>query len=245
MRKITLANITKSFTLEQKAHRNALAKSLALFSKTPASPLAPSAHHAPVLRSLSLDVDAGDILGIIGNNGCGKSTLLRIIAGIYEPDSGSVITHGKVVSIINLGTGLRDRLTMRDNIYLVGSLFGMSNQAIRESFDSIVDFSELGDFIDAKIFQFSLGMAQRLAFSIAIHSNPDILLCDEVFEVGDEHFRKKSADKIRSLASAGMAVILVSHDMDIIEKNCNRIVRIEDGSIVPWQASHMNESRRA
>jgi ABC-type polysaccharide/polyol phosphate transport system ATPase subunit len=184
-----------------------------------------------VLRGVSFSVDSGEILGIIGKNGSGKSTLLRIISGIVEQDKGEVAINGKTISLINLTVGLKDRLTMKDNIFLIGSLFGMSQKEIIKRYSSIVNFAELEQYENTKIYQFSSGMRQRLAFSIAISSEPDILILDEVFEVGDEKFKKKSSDKIKELAKKGGSVILVSHDMDLINKNCDRIINIDGGKI--------------
>ncbi|MEI7810114.1 MAG: ATP-binding cassette domain-containing protein [bacterium] len=185
-----------------------------------------------VLNDVSIAINKGETVGIIGENGSGKSTLLRIIAGIYKADKGDVFINGKIISLINLGVGLKERLTMKDNIFLMGSLLGMSNKNIIEKFDDIVLFSELEDFVDTKVYQFSAGMIQRLIFSIAINANPDILLLDEVFEVGDENFREKSAKKIKDLVNTkNVAVILVSHELEMIEKYCDRAILIKKGKI--------------
>ena len=183
------------------------------------------------LDNVSVSVYGGEVLGIVGENGGGKSTLLRIMAGIYKADSGRGFVRGKVVSLLNLGAGLKTRLSMRDNIFLVGSLFGLSKKEIKRSFKSIVGFSDLGGFEDTKLYQFSEGMKERLAFSITIHCKPDILLLDEVFAVGDEEFRVKSAEKIKHLASSGAAVVFVSHELWMIEKFCDRVIWIEGGKI--------------
>ena len=186
-----------------------------------------------VLNNLSIVICPGEIVGIIGENGSGKSTLLRIIAGIFKADRGSAEINGKIVSLINLGVGLKERLTMRDNIFLMGSLFGLSYGEIKSRFDSVVEFSELKEFIDTKIYQFSAGMIQRLIFSIAIYSSPDILLLDEVFEVGDESFRKKSAEKIKELVKNDkISVLLVSHDLEMVEKYCDKVLLLRKGQII-------------
>lgn len=226
MKKIQLSNISKSFNIGIEKKLSALAAIIASLSSRE------SKKRFTALNKVSLEISSGEIVGITGNNGSGKSTLLRIIAGIYKPDSGTIYIDGKVISIINLGVGLIERLPMRDNIFIVGSLFGMSKKSIREKFDSIVEFSELQQFKGTKIYQFSAGMIQRLAFSIAIHADPDILLLDEVFEVGDESFRKKSSEKIKELARNGAAVILVSHDHELIERNCTSVIRLEHGRTV-------------
>ena len=225
MKKISTHHVSKKFKIGFKKRQSVLAH-LATF-------LAGREQKREIvaLDDISLDVDAGEILGLIGDNASGKSTLLRIIAGIYTQDTGDLITHGKIISIINLGIALKERLTMKENVYLVGSLFGVSQQQLHARFDSIVDFSELNPFIDTKIYQFSAGMLQRLAFSIAIHSDPEILLLDEVFEVGDEHFRKKSSEKIKKLVAGGVAVIFVTHDLEMIRRQCHRVVWLSNGKI--------------
>ncbi len=225
MIRVHLKNINKKFKLGFKKKQNVLNRVIdACMSRE-------QKKEVTVLNTISLEVHSGQVLGIIGNNGCGKSTLLRIIAGIYSPTSGEISIHGKIISIINLGVGLKERLTMRDNIFLVGSLFGMSQKSIQERFTSIVAFSDLQECIDTKLYQFSAGMIQRLAFSIAIHAKPEILLLDEVFEVGDENFRKKSSEKIRELVSQGVAVIFVTHDLDMITKQCHKVMWLADGKI--------------
>lgn len=223
---IIAKNISKKFKMGIKKHQGLLARVLDFFSGREQK------KEVEVLKDVYLELRVGEIVGIIGKNGSGKSTLLRIIAGIYNQDTGTIEARGKIISLINLSAGLKDRLTMRDNIFLVGALFDLNNRQIKEKFNQIVKFSELGDFVDTKLYQFSQGMLQRLAFATAIHSNPDILLLDEVFEVGDENFRRKSADKIRELVGSGISVILVSHELDIIEKYCNRVALVDKGKIL-------------
>jgi ABC-type polysaccharide/polyol phosphate transport system ATPase subunit len=186
--RIIVENISKKFKIGFKKNQGALERFISFFSgKEPKKTI-----HA--LKDVSFEVRKGEIVGIIGENGSGKSTLLRVIAGIYKQDEGKIITNGKVISIINLVIGLHLRLTMKDNILLISSFFGLSQKEIEKRFDSIVEFAELESFVNTKIYQFSEGMKQRLAFSIAIYCNPEILLLDEVFEVGDESFRKKSTE---------------------------------------------------
>lgn len=226
MKKIILKDISKSFNIGIEKKQSALAGMLSMLSSRE------SKKRFKALDSVSLEISAGEILGITGSNGSGKSTLLRIMAGIYTAESGTLEVNGKVISIINLGVGLIERLPMRDNIFIVGSLFGMSRNSIRDKFDQIVDFSGLQEFIGTKIYQFSAGMIQRLAFSIAIHADPDILLLDEVFEVGDESFKKQSGERIKLMAAKGMTVVVVSHDADIIERYCTRVIAMDHGRIV-------------
>ncbi len=223
--RITIENLEKEFSIGYFKKQSFLQFLLSLISGKELK------KKIKVLDSVFLSADLGEIIGIIGYNGSGKSTLLRIIAGIYDYKNGKVATNGKIISIINLGIALKDRLTMKDNIFLVGSLFGMSQKEIKEKFNSIVEFSDLREFVNTKIYQFSNGMLQRLAFSISIHASPQILLLDEVFEVGDEYFREKSANKIKELAGAGTAVVLVSHDLQMIEKHCHRVIWLDNGKI--------------
>jgi ABC-2 type transport system ATP-binding protein len=222
---IIVENLSKNFKIGFKRNQGALARILNVFSEKKTKRV------FNVLENVSFEVKKGEILGIIGNNGCGKSTLLRIIAGIYSFDSGSLITNGKIVPIIGLGTGMEPRLKMKDNIFIIGSLLGVSFKELKKNFNSIVEFAGLKDFIETQIYQFSDGMKQRLAFSIAIHSNPDVLLLDEVFAVGDKDFRKDSIKKIKELVKEGVSVILVSHDLDSIRKHCNRVIWINNGKI--------------
>jgi len=226
MKRIIVNNLSKKFKIGIRANRNALSRFISIFSgrETKKEILA--------LKNISFEAESGEVVGLIGKNGSGKSTLLRAIARIYDKDGGEIITNGNLISIINLNIGLRERLTMRDNVSFCCSIFGLSVKQIRERFNSIVEFAELKDFVDTKLYQFSSGMLQRLAFSIAVHCNPDILLLDEVFEVGDESFKKKSAEKIKELVAKGASVLLVSHELDMIKRHCNKIVWLDKGRII-------------
>lgn len=226
MASIVVKNLSKEFTINFMGGQGFLARIVNLFS------LNLNKKKIKVFDGTSLQVKSGEILGIIGPNGSGKSTLLRLIAGIYPEHGGTITTEGKIISLINIGVGLKQRLTMRDNIFLVGSLFCLSQKDIKDKFPSIINFTELGGFVDTKLYQFSSGMLQRLAFSIAVHANPEILLLDEVFEVGDEDFKKKSANKIEELSKSGVVVVMVSHDLDMVKKYCPRVVWMEGGRIV-------------
>lgn len=189
------------------------------------------------LKDISFSISKGEVVGIVGKNGSGKSTLLRVIAGIYKPDSGTFKTKGEVVYLTGFGQGLRDKLTMRENIFLVGSIMGLSQEDIRKRFEDIVEFSDLREYIDTKVFKFSSGMINRLSFSIGIHcvlhKNPDILLIDEAISGGggDIRFQKKSLDKIEELVKGGAAVLLVSHNLDQIRKYCNKAILLDNGKI--------------
>jgi ABC-type polysaccharide/polyol phosphate transport system ATPase subunit len=226
MGEIIVENISKKFRVGFKKHQSTLARFISFFYGGDAK------HDLEAFKNISFRADSGKIIGIIGNNGSGKSTLLRVIAGIYKADSGKITSKGKIVSLINLSVGMKPKLTMRENIFLCCSLFGLGRKEIAKKFDLIVEFSGLKDFVETKIFQFSAGMVQRLAFSIAIYCNPDILLLDEVFEVGDQNFREKSAQKIKELVSRGACAISVSHDLNLMEKYCQRTIWISKGKII-------------
>jgi len=227
IKRITVDNISKKFMIGYSNNTGALARFVSLFSGKEPKKL------IYALKNLSFDAYSGEIVGVIGDNGSGKSTLLRIIAGIYQPDGGRAIAKGKIISLINLTIGLKERLTMKENIFLVASLFGMTQEEIKKEFNNIVKLSELKEFINTKIYQFSAGMMQRLVFSIAVYARPDIMLLDEVFEVGDEDFKKKSVDKIKEIVEGGACVVLVSHDLSLVEKYCDRVVWIkEDKSLM-------------
>ena len=185
-----------------------------------------------VVDNITFSVGPREFVGIIGENASGKSTLLRIIAGIYRQDDGTVLVNGKVVSLIDLFIGLKERLSMKDNIYLCCFLFGQTSEEIKKKYDSIVAFTELEKFVDAKVHQFSNGMKQRLISSVAIHCEPDIFLIDEDFEVGDENFKIKSASAIKYKIDKGGAALLVSHNMDSVRKYCTRVIWMEKGKIV-------------
>lgn len=226
MERIILDRISKKFKIGFKKDQSALAKFISVFSgrETKRTILA--------LKDVCFRAQSGDFIGIVGENASGKSTLLRVIAGIYKKNGGTIITNGKIVSLINLHNGLKDKLIMRDNIYLCCSFFNLSQKTIKERFDSIVEFAGLQDFVNTKIYQFSGGMKQRLIFSIAIHCNPDILLLDEDFEVGDEEFKNKSADRIKKMVQNGVTVLLVSHNLDTIKKYCSKVIWLHEGKIL-------------
>ena len=183
------------------------------------------------LKDVSFEVKKGEFFGIIGRNGSGKSTLLKILAGIYVPNKGSVKIHGRISPFLELGIGFNPELSGRDNIYLNGTVLGLTKKQIDEKFDSIVAFSELERFIDQKLKNYSSGMSVRLAFSVAIHANRDILLMDEVLAVGDINFQQKCLDEFMRYREQGKTIVLVSHDIKAIEKYCDRAVLIRDGKI--------------
>ncbi|MFZ5438250.1 MAG: ABC transporter ATP-binding protein [Patescibacteria group bacterium] len=183
------------------------------------------------LKDVSLEIYKGEKIGVIGSNGSGKTTLLKIASGITTQSGGKIKTYGKVVSLIELGAGFHPELTGKENIFLNGLVIGMDKDEIQRKFESIVEFSGLGEFIYAPLYTYSSGMSLRLGFAIAIHSNPDVLILDEEIAVGDEKFRKKSMKKINEFSKHGKTIILVSHWLEYIRRNCNRIIWLEKGII--------------
>lgn len=183
------------------------------------------------LKDINLHLNRGEILGIIGVNGAGKSTLLRILNGILPPDAGRVEIHGGIGGLIALGAGFHPHLTGRENIFLNGTILGMSKKDILKNLDSIIDFADIGTFIDAPVSTYSSGMYARIAFSIAIHCVPDILLIDEVLSVGDFSFQNKCLRKISELRKSARGVIFVGHNMDMIETICDRAILLHDRKI--------------
>ena len=186
-----------------------------------------------VLRDISFEVEKGDFFGIVGRNGSGKSTLLKLISGIYVPDEGNITVNGKLVPFIELGVGFNPELTGRENVYLNGALLGFTREEIDGMYDDIVEFAELEDFMDQKLKNYSSGMQVRLAFSVAIKAQGDILVLDEVLAVGDEAFQRKCDDFFTKIKKdPTKTVILVTHDMNSVKKYCNKAILIKDGEII-------------
>lgn len=184
------------------------------------------------VKGVSFEVEKGGILGIIGKNGSGKSTLLRSIAGVFSPNSGTIDLHGHSVSLMALGVGFKPLLTGRANIMLSGLLLGFKEKDIQERMDEIIDFAELGDFIDRPVRTYSSGMHSKLAFAITALLETDIILVDEVLSVGDERFKKKSLTKMKELISdEDRTVIIVSHSMETLSELCNKVMWMHDGEI--------------
>lgn len=181
------------------------------------------------LRGISFSLDRGINMGIIGSNGSGKSTLLRVLAHTLTPDKGNIINNAASTSLISLGVGFKDDLTGHENIYLNGLLLGLPKKELEKRMSTIIEFSELGDFIGNPIKTYSSGMKSKLAFSIAINVDPDLLLIDEVFSVGDERFKKKSQKRMESMIQDDRTVVMVSHSMSMIEQYCQKVLWIEEG----------------
>jgi ABC-2 type transport system ATP-binding protein len=184
-----------------------------------------------VLKDVSFEVEEGDFFGILGRNGSGKSTLLKIISQIYVPEKGSVTVNGKLVSFIELGVGFNPELTGRENVYMNGAMLGFTPEEIDSMYDDIVEFAELKDFMNQKLKNYSSGMQVRLAFSVAIKAQGDVLILDEVLAVGDEAFQRKCNDYFMERKKSGKTTILVTHDMGAVKKYCNKAVLIEHGLV--------------
>jgi lipopolysaccharide transport system ATP-binding protein len=183
------------------------------------------------LRDVSLAVEPGEILGLIGPNGAGKSTILKLAAGVTQPTEGRVSVVGRLGSLLELGAGFHPELSGRENVFLNGQIMGMSRREIRQRYDAIVDFAEIGEFMDMPVKRYSSGMGARLGFAVAIHMDPDILLVDEVLSVGDHNFHRKSRDRMLALVKSGKAVIFVSHNPLIVEHLCNRVLWLDRGRV--------------
>ncbi|MFR1908053.1 ABC transporter ATP-binding protein [uncultured Clostridium sp.] len=183
------------------------------------------------LKNISFNVKKGEVLGIIGHNGSGKSTLLKIISGIMKPTRGNVYVSGNIVPMLELGSGFDMDLNGRENIFLNGAILGYSKSFLQDKYDEIVEFSELGEFIEVPIRNYSSGMMMRLAFSIATVVNPDILIVDEILSVGDESFQQKSKERMKQLMSGGTTVLFVSHSKEQIKEICDRVLWLDHGNI--------------
>ena len=184
------------------------------------------------LQDVSFKVEKGEVLGFVGSNGAGKSTLLKIVAGVMKPTKGKVLVGGNICPMIELGAGFDLDLNARENIYLNGAVMGYSKSFLDSKFQEIVDFSELQDFLDVPVRNFSSGMVARLAFSVATIVDPEILIVDEILSVGDLNFQNKSENKMRSLISGGTTVLYVSHSIKSIESLCDRVVWLEHGKVI-------------
>jgi len=202
------------------------------------------------VNNVSIDIKKGETVGLIGHNGCGKSTLLKLISKILYPDKGIVEVDGRISSLIELGAGFHPDFTGRENIYMNGAIFGLSNNEIDQRIDEIIRFSELEDFIENPVRTYSSGMYMRLAFSVAINVNPEILLIDEILSVGDSNFQRKCYDKIEGFKNSGATIVIVAHDLGTLEKICDRVIWMDKGQIVEQgdadyvinlYTQHMNE----
>ena len=184
------------------------------------------------LQSVSFEIPPGELIGLVGCNGAGKSTLLKLLAKVTKPTSGRAFLRGRVGSLLEVGTGFHPELTGFENVYLCGTILGMSRAEIARNFDEIVAFSEIGPFLQIPIKRLSSGMAMRLAFSVAAHLKPDILLIDEALSVGDAAFQKKCIAKMQAFVASGATVIFVTHDIALVNKSCKRVLLLDKGNLV-------------
>jgi len=239
---ISIENITKRYRLGQPGAasdglRHQLERGVrSLFTSSPATLLAKKRVKVPdeflALNNVSFQVKQGEVLGIIGRNGAGKSTLLKILSRITPPTSGLIRVRGRIASLLEVGTGFHPDLTGRENIFLNGAILGMSRAEIRRKLEEIIAFAEIEQFIDTPVKRYSSGMYVRLAFAVAAHLEPEILIVDEVLAVGDAAFQKKCLDKMESVGRSGRTVLLVSHNMAPIRKLCKRAIVLQKGQVI-------------
>jgi ABC-2 type transport system ATP-binding protein len=223
---IQIDNISKQFVLR---HSRSLKETAVWLLKGRKGELSEKFH---ALKDVKLTIDQGQTVALLGFNGSGKSTLLKHISGVMLPDSGTVRTRGRVAGLIEVGAGFHPDLTGRDNVFLNAAILGMSEEEIKERFDSIIEFSEIGQFIDTEVKFYSSGMYLRLAFSVAVHTNPEVFLIDEILAVGDEPFQRKCINKIQELARDGKTLVVVSHDLDLVARICDRGIVLQHGNVV-------------
>ncbi len=226
---VKVENISKTYRIGAARH-NSLRDALVGFVRRTARGTEENTLFA--LKDVSFELGEGETLGIIGNNGAGKSTLLKILSRITKPTSGTAEMHGRVGSLLEVGTGFHNELSGRENIFLNGAILGMSRVEIERAFDEIVAFAEIEKFLDTPVKHYSSGMYMRLAFSIAAHLQPEILIVDEVLAVGDVAFQKKCLNKMRAVSQSGRTILFVSHDMTAIARLCSRVIWLKNGQIV-------------
>jgi ABC-2 type transport system ATP-binding protein len=220
---ITAKNISKTFHISEDSHNTVKHRLFNLFNP-------PKRKDVPALKITSLEIKKGECIGLIGRNGCGKTTLTKVLAGVYPTDTGYLKINGSTM-LMNLGVGMSQELTARENIYVSGSVLGLKIKEVDKLFDEIVDFAEIRNFVDTKVKFFSSGMMARLAFSIAVNAGADIMFLDEIFAVGDMKFQEKAIRIFESSWIKGKTVILVSHGMPIIKQYCSRAAFMKDGQI--------------
>ena len=220
---IEVKNVTKSFKLFY--DKASTLKEKMVFWKRKKS------ETREVLKDINLEIKKGETVALIGTNGSGKSTLLKLMTKIIYPTKGSVVTHGKLTSLLELGAGFHPDFTGRENIYFNASIFGLTREEIERRVDDIIKFSELEDFIDSPIRTYSSGMYMRLAFSVAINVDADILLIDEILAVGDQHFQEKCFEKLEELKESDKTIVIVTHSLEQVKKLCTRAIWIYDGEV--------------
>lgn len=222
---IEVSDISKQFVLR---HTRSIKEAVVWLAKGRKGDLSEKFH---ALKNVTVEVKTGETVALLGLNGSGKSTLLKHISGVMLPDSGTVKTRGRVAGLIEVGAGFHPDLSGRDNVFLNGAILGMTEQQVKERFDDIVEFSEIGQFIDTEVKFYSSGMYLRLAFSVAVHTDPEVFLIDEILAVGDEPFQRKCIDKIQELAREGKTLVVVSHDLDLVSRICERGILLEHGNM--------------
>jgi len=190
------------------------------------------------LDDVTFDITEGETVALVGLNGSGKSTTLKLVSGVMRPDRGTVAVRGRVAGLIEVGAGFHPDLSGRDNVYLNGAILGMGRAEIEAKFDDIVGFSEIGEFIDTQVKFYSSGMYLRLAFAVAVHTDPDVFLVDEILAVGDEPFQRKCIARIRELVDSGKTLVVVSHDLNMVQELCARGIVMEHGKVVFDGESH-------
>lgn len=220
---IKVENVTKSFKLFYDKP-STLKERLVFWNKK-------KAEEHTVLKNISLNIKKGETVALIGVNGSGKSTLLKLMTKIIYPTKGKITTNGKLTSLLELGAGFHPDFTGRENIYFNASIFGLTKEQIDEKIDEIIEFSELGEFIDNPVRTYSSGMYMRLAFSIAINVDAEILLIDEILAVGDQHFQDKCFSKLEELKKSDKTIVIVTHSLDQVKRLCTRAIWIKDGEV--------------
>lgn len=220
---IVVKNVTKKFTLRY--HRTLKQMAVALTKGNQVS------DQFLALDDVSFTVQQGESIGLMGLNGSGKSTLLKLVNGIMRPDEGSVLTRGRIAGLIATGAGFHPQLTGRENIFLNGAVLGMSEAETKRKFDAIVDFAQIGKFLDTEVGHYSSGMFARLGFAIAVHVDSDIFLVDEVLAVGDKPFKKKCIEKMQEIRDEGRTMFYVSHAAGSVAKMCDRVIVLEQGKV--------------
>lgn len=220
--RIEIAGVTKQFTLRPRRSLKELAVAAVRRQDL-------GINTFKALDDVTFDVHQGETIALLGFNGSGKSTLLKLISGVLRPDGGRVRTRGRVAGLIEVGAGFHPDLTGRENVFLNGAILGMTEKQIEDAYDSIVDFAEIPDFMETEVKFYSSGMFLRLAFAVAVHSDPEVFLIDEILAVGDEPFQRKCLGEIRGLSDQGKTLVIVSHDLDMVSDLCERGVLLEKG----------------
>ncbi len=236
---IRIENLSKSYRIQHGAARSeyrTLRESLAAAATWPLRKLqgkvGGSVEEFWALKDVNLEIQQGEVVGFIGRNGAGKSTLLKILSRITAPTTGEIRLHGRVGSLLEVGTGFHPELTGRENVYLNGSILGMSRREIQSKFDEIVEFSGVEKFLDTPVKRYSSGMYVRLAFAVAAHLEPELLVVDEVLAVGDAEFQKKCLGKMGEVAKTGRTVLFVSHNMAAVSELCSRVMILQSGHVI-------------